>query len=1347
MKRLMCLVLTVMMVVSTVTPAFAFTIKEKTHMVPNPLELQLEVGVGARATSVGGTYLSALAVQKPAAQSVGVDYHATLDMAPVRSFLASGGFIDSVIMGDTEASAEFAAAKVTSEIVVTIAYDNAAIITSDLRSSNVGSLDAGSIFKEVSRTLSGNKLTITYDNSKTGDLTAGDLRTNKNEYLKDIAFTLDNQVEYANEGRYSVSVTLSGTTTIAFSEGQPAEKIQQVKYIGGASNIVTITDEIVVDMCVLEVVPAKPATCTEDGYKEYVRCATHGESCTKNPVGIIPEVNIPMLEHMLGGVSMKVQIPYVAPTCASIGMKEHWTCALCKCDFVSRDSDVIVPHEDFIIPVSSTHTGEQPLVAIPATCTEDGKTAGKKCMDCGRITLAQTVIPKTGHQNKVPVGTAVAATCTATGKTAGEKCNDCGRVLTPQETIPKTGHNFGPWQEVTPATELAEGLKERTCQNNCGTTETEIIPKLEHIHTISDKMAVITVQPTCTTGGKKQNYCACGVPMGAEEDIPADGHYLDEIQAVVSTCVTEGKLRHYKCVICQATFKDAEGTKVLNNPAIPVDKRNHGEGNIIEIPAIKATCQRLGVRAGNKCRMCDTVTVAPKVDRESGYADHKISIMDEQPARCGVTGIEEHPHCAVCNKDFKLENGKYIEIDHEDITIPALEHIFETEIIREATAQQDGDARRYCTQPGCDYEKHFVIPYNKPNHKEVIDDITVHETCTTPGKKNRIYSCCGEIKERDVIIPPHPHTPVLVPSVPSTCHSEGTEAYWKCAECGGLFSSSDMTEAITAPKTTAMLEHEWYVHQDNPAQIIKKCYHCNEVIHIKKDNKARVSNHGGIKEEKNIIQEEAAEEGVVQDSTMVSEINLTERTDISPELEASIPADAAEEKVVFDIEVQRITTYYEDRTGVRTEIDKDIEPVDQTEDIITFEIDIPVGIQGKPRYEVWRRHTDLVTGNTVNEKLTTQENINGEYIEIDVVRHVVTVHAKRFSEYAIISFDTEAPQAPTGGGSGSSKVTVKFNANGGTIVEDVTVWVGKKITAPVTTRAGYTFDGWYTNTNFTTKFDFTQPVRSNMTLYAKWIEGTGTGVGGEGDKIILILGDNTINVFGTDVEHDVPPVAVDNRTMLPIRIIAENLGATVDWNADNQTATITGNGVEIKIALGDKMAYVNGEPLSLDVAAFAQNDRIYLPVRFVSEFLGAKVEWFGKEQKVVITRYGRNEMILTIGERPAYVFGTIIVNDVAPVALNNRTMLPIRFVVENLSGTVDWNAETRTVTINKDGINIKITIDDNIAYVNGEAVELDVAAFAENNRTYLPLRFVAENLNANVEWVPATKSVVITKKY
>ena len=111
-------------------------------------------------------------------------------------------------------------------------------------------------------------------------------------------------------------------------------------------------------------------------------------------------------------------------------------------------------------------------------------------------------------------------------------------------------------------------------------------------------------------------------------------------------------------------------------------------------------------------------------------------------------------------------------------------------------------------------------------------------------------------------------------------------------------------------------------------------------------------------------------------------------------------------------------------------------------------------------------------------------------------------------------------------------------------------------------------------------------------------------------------------------------------------------------------------------------------------------------------------------------------VVMQIGSKTMFVNGKAYEKDAAPVIMNDRTLVPIRFVTESLGGTVAWNAETKEVTLVIDGKEIKMTI--------GKTIEkYGVAPVIIDSRTFVPVRFVADELGANVAWDDATKTVTI----
>ncbi|PQQ67081.1 hypothetical protein B9R14_10240 [Acetivibrio saccincola] len=91
---------------------------------------------------------------------------------------------------------------------------------------------------------------------------------------------------------------------------------------------------------------------------------------------------------------------------------------------------------------------------------------------------------------------------------------------------------------------------------------------------------------------------------------------------------------------------------------------------------------------------------------------------------------------------------------------------------------------------------------------------------------------------------------------------------------------------------------------------------------------------------------------------------------------------------------------------------------------------------------------------------------------------------------------------------------------------------------------------------------------------------------------------------------DAEPFIDDNgRTQVPVRFVSEALGAEVGWEGSTKTVTISQGDKEIKIVIGKKDYTINGEKNLMDTEALLKEDRTFVPVRFVSEGLGAKVDW------------------------------------------------------------------------------------------------------------------------------------------
>lgn len=111
-----------------------------------------------------------------------------------------------------------------------------------------------------------------------------------------------------------------------------------------------------------------------------------------------------------------------------------------------------------------------------------------------------------------------------------------------------------------------------------------------------------------------------------------------------------------------------------------------------------------------------------------------------------------------------------------------------------------------------------------------------------------------------------------------------------------------------------------------------------------------------------------------------------------------------------------------------------------------------------------------------------------------------------------------------------------------------------------------------------------------------------------------------VTINGEFVEFDQPPVSVDGRTLVPIRAVMEKMGGKVNWLPETSTTEIKMNDSKMHLILGSKTAFFDGDVYSLDVEPQSINNRIVLPLRFVAEKFGFDVDWDGETNTVIIEK-------------------------------------------------------------------------------------------------------------------------------
>lgn len=150
-----------------------------------------------------------------------------------------------------------------------------------------------------------------------------------------------------------------------------------------------------------------------------------------------------------------------------------------------------------------------------------------------------------------------------------------------------------------------------------------------------------------------------------------------------------------------------------------------------------------------------------------------------------------------------------------------------------------------------------------------------------------------------------------------------------------------------------------------------------------------------------------------------------------------------------------------------------------------------------------------------------------------------------------------------------------------------------------------------------------------------------------------------------------------------------------------------------------------------------------------------KINDYGKNPKILVKLGGKTASLslydentrlikMKINDVNYTVNGQAKKMDAKPFISNSRTLVPLRFIIEAIGGDVQWDGDSRVVTVNSKGKNIILPIDSKKITVDGKEIAIDQAAIIKGDRTYVPIRFVAENLGMNVNYINESREIEIS---
>jgi len=120
---------------------------------------------------------------------------------------------------------------------------------------------------------------------------------------------------------------------------------------------------------------------------------------------------------------------------------------------------------------------------------------------------------------------------------------------------------------------------------------------------------------------------------------------------------------------------------------------------------------------------------------------------------------------------------------------------------------------------------------------------------------------------------------------------------------------------------------------------------------------------------------------------------------------------------------------------------------------------------------------------------------------------------------------------------------------------------------------------------------------------------------------------------------------------------------------------------------------------------------------------------------------------IPINSKIVYVSGQEITLDSPPAYIddNMTTMVPLRFISDIIGAKVEWVPETKEINVSQENKEIKLQINNYVALVNLKEFQLVSPPQVKDERAFVPLKFIAQNLDFNSEWIPETKTIILTK--
>ena len=487
-------------------------------------------------------------------------------------------------------------------------------------------------------------------------------------------------------------------------------------------------------------------------------------------------------------------VPAKEATCTEDGNTAYWICSACEKWFSDENGTTEITDKDSVVKEATGHSPSETWSYDSDyhwhVCTTCNAVLDKAAHSGGTATCsAQATCEACGQ--KYGATTEHDYQWNHDAAQHWKECSACGAI---DPANLKTNHNFGEWVTEKKATCTETGTQKRTCAD-CGYSETAEIAMIAHTLTHHE-----AVTPTCTTTGSIEYWecSACGKMFSdaacttevTDVTLPMAAHTLTKTDAKAATCTEAGNAEYWTCSACGTWFSDESGEHEIT------------DHNSVVIPATGHTADEAGWHGDATDHWHICATCSAEFGKEAHRGGHATCSKKATCEVCGLEYGSTTDHDYQWQHD-NTEHWKACKDCGAVDENTRANHTFGGWVTeKDSTCTETGTQKHTCA--ACDYSETGVIDKkaHTPEHHDRVEPTCTatgsieYWQCSVCSKKFSNAACTTEVT--DVTLPMAAHTLTKTDAKAATCTEAGHAEYWTCSVCKKLFSDSEGKNEITA---------------------------------------------------------------------------------------------------------------------------------------------------------------------------------------------------------------------------------------------------------------------------------------------------------------------------------------------------------------------------------------------------------------------------------------------------------------------------------------------------------------------------------------------------------------------